>query len=80
MFDKLGIGDVLDQATHQSSEMWGLNVAEALKAMVLTLRFIQGALQYNEMRNLCMMDNRRWSYNGKMRSVSPVYARGDSAA
>ena len=71
MFDKLGIRDVLDQATHQNSEMRGLNVAEAVKAMVLTLRFIQGALQYNEMRILCMMDNRRWSCNGNIRSVCP---------
>ena len=33
MFDELGIGDVLDQATHQNPEMRDLTVGEAVKAM-----------------------------------------------
>jgi transposase len=45
MFDELGIGDVLDQATHQSPEMRDLTVGEAVKAMVLNgLGFINQAL------------------------------------
>ena len=35
MFDELGIGDVLDQATHQNPDMRDLTVGEAVKAMVL---------------------------------------------
>jgi transposase len=35
MFDELGIGDVLDQATHQAPKMRDLTVGEAVKAMVL---------------------------------------------
>src|SRR6266545_7555972 len=35
MFDELGIGDVIDQATHQNPEMRDLTVGEAVKAMVL---------------------------------------------
>jgi transposase len=35
MFDELGIGDVLDHATHQNPEMRDLTVGEAVKAMVL---------------------------------------------
>jgi transposase len=35
MFDELGIGDVLDQATHHNPEMRDLTVGEAVKAMVL---------------------------------------------
>ena len=35
MFDELGIGDVLDQATQQNPEMRDLTVGEAVKAMVL---------------------------------------------
>src|SRR6266576_1966694 len=35
MFEELGIGDVLDQATHQNPEMRDLTVGEAVKAMVL---------------------------------------------
>jgi Domain of unknown function (DUF4277) len=34
MFDELGIGDVIDQATHQNPEMRDLTVGEAVKAMV----------------------------------------------
>jgi transposase len=34
MFDELGIGDVIDQATHQDPEMRDLTVGEAVKAMV----------------------------------------------
>jgi transposase len=45
MFDELGIGDVLDQATHQNPEMRDLTVGEAVKAMVLNgLGFINQAL------------------------------------
>jgi transposase len=33
--DELGIGDVLDQATHQNPELRDLTVGEAVKAMVL---------------------------------------------
>src|ERR687896_755342 len=45
MFDELGIGDVLDQATHQNPEMRNLTVGEAVKAMVLNgLGFINQAL------------------------------------
>src|SRR5262249_29595030 len=45
MFDELGIGDVLDQATHQNSEMRDLTAGEAVKAMVLNgLGFISQAL------------------------------------
>src|SRR5688500_7782460 len=35
MFDELGIGDVIDQATQQNPEMRDLTVGEAVKAMVL---------------------------------------------
>src|SRR5918996_4949902 len=35
MFDELGLGDVLDQATHQHPELRDLTVGEAVKAMVL---------------------------------------------
>jgi len=35
MFDELGIGDTLDQATQQNPEMRDLTVGEAVKAMVL---------------------------------------------
>ena len=45
MFDELGIGDVLDQATHQNPEMRDLTVGEAVKAMVLNgLGFVNHAL------------------------------------
>ena len=45
MFDELGIGDVLDQATHQNPEMRDLTVGEAVKAMVLNgLGFLNHAL------------------------------------
>jgi transposase len=45
MFDELGIGDVLDQATHHNPEMRDLTVGEAVKAMVLNgLGFINQAL------------------------------------
>jgi transposase len=35
MFDALGIGDVIDQATHHNPELRDLTVGEAVKAMVL---------------------------------------------
>jgi transposase len=35
MFDELGSGDVIDQATQQHPEMRGLTVGEAVKAMGL---------------------------------------------
>ena len=35
MFDELGIGAVLDQATHHNPEMRDLTVGAAVKAMVL---------------------------------------------
>jgi transposase len=35
MFDALGIGDVIDQATQQDPETRDLTVGEAVKAMVL---------------------------------------------
>ena len=35
MFDELGIGDVIDQATHQNLELRDLTVGEAVNAMVL---------------------------------------------
>jgi transposase len=45
MFDELGIGDTLDQATHHNPEMRDLTVGEAVKAMVLNgLGFINQAL------------------------------------
>jgi transposase len=45
MFDELGIGDVLDHATHQNPERRDLTVGEAVKAMVLNgLGFINHAL------------------------------------
>src|ERR687891_2112982 len=45
MFDELGIGDVIDQATRQNPEMRDLTVGEAVKAMVLNaLEFINQAL------------------------------------
>jgi transposase len=45
MFDELGIGDVLDHATHHNPEMRDLTVGEAVKAMVLNgLGFINQAL------------------------------------
>jgi Domain of unknown function (DUF4277) len=34
-FDALGMGDVLDHATHQNPELRDLTVGEAVKAMVL---------------------------------------------
>jgi transposase len=47
MFDELGIGDTLDQATHQNPEMRDLTVGEAVKAMVLNgLGFINHALSF----------------------------------
>jgi transposase len=45
MFDELGIGDVIDQATQQHPDMRDLTVGEAVKAMVLNgLGFINQAL------------------------------------
>jgi transposase len=45
MFDELGIGDVIDQVTHQNPEMRDLTAGEAVKAMVLNgLGFINQAL------------------------------------
>src|SRR5246127_5699942 len=45
MFDELGIGDVIDQATQQNPELRDLTVGEAVKAMVLNgLGFINQAL------------------------------------
>jgi transposase len=45
MFDELGIGDVLDQATKHNPEMRDLTVGEAVKAMGLNgLGFINQAL------------------------------------
>ena len=45
MFDELGIGDVIEQATHQNPEMRDLTVGEAVKAMGLHgLGFINQAL------------------------------------
>ena len=35
MFDELGIGEILDQATHQNPELRDLTLGEAVKAMVL---------------------------------------------
>src|SRR5882724_11669642 len=35
MFDELGLGDVIDQATQQHPDMRDLTVGEAIKAMVL---------------------------------------------
>jgi transposase len=35
MFDALGIGDVIDHATHQNPELRDLTVGEAVNAMVL---------------------------------------------
>jgi len=45
MFDELGIGDVIDQATQQDPQMRDLTVGEAVKAMVLNgLGFVNQAL------------------------------------
>jgi transposase len=45
MFDELGIGNIIDQATQQNPEMRDLTVGEAVKAMVLNgLGFINQAL------------------------------------
>ena len=45
MFDELGIGDVIDQATQQNPKMRDLTTGEAVKAMVLNgLGFINQAL------------------------------------
>jgi transposase len=45
MFDDLGLGDVIDRATHQNPELRDLTVGEAVKAMVLNgLGFINQAL------------------------------------
>ena len=45
MFDELGIGDVIDQATHQNPDLRDLTIGEAVKAMVLNgLGFINHAL------------------------------------
>jgi transposase len=35
MFDELGMGEIIDQATQQNPEMRDLTVGEAVKAMVL---------------------------------------------
>jgi transposase len=35
MFDELGMGEIIDQATQQNPEMRDLTVREAVKAMVL---------------------------------------------
>jgi hypothetical protein len=35
MFDVLGLGEVIDYATHQHPDLWDLTVDEAVKAMVL---------------------------------------------
>jgi transposase len=44
MFDELGIGDILDHATHHNPEMRDLTVGEAVKAMVLNgLGFVNQA-------------------------------------
>ncbi len=44
MFAELGLGDVIDQATHHNPEMRDLTVGEAVKAMVLNgLEFINQA-------------------------------------
>jgi transposase len=45
MFDELGIGEVIDQATHHNPERRDLTVGEVVKAMVLNgLGFINQAL------------------------------------
>ena len=45
MFDELGIGDVIDNATQQNPEMRDLTVGEAVKAMGLNGRgFVNQAL------------------------------------
>ena len=45
MFDELGLGDVIDQATHQNPELRDLTAGGAVKAMVLNgLGFINQAL------------------------------------
>jgi transposase len=45
MFDELGIGDILDQATQQDPQTRDLTVGEAVKAMVLNgLGFVNQAL------------------------------------
>ena len=45
MFDELGIGDVIDQATQQDPQMRDLTAGEAVKAMVLNgLGFANRAL------------------------------------
>ena len=45
MCDALGLGDVIDQATHQNPEMRDLPVGEAVKAMGLNgLGFVNHAL------------------------------------
>src|SRR5215510_2361714 len=45
MFDELGIGDIIDNATQQNPEMRDLTVGEAVKAMVLNgLGFVNQAL------------------------------------
>jgi hypothetical protein len=45
MFDALGLGDVIDHATHQNPEMRELTVGEAVKAMGLNgLGFVNHAL------------------------------------
>jgi transposase len=45
MFDELGMGEIIDQATQQNPEMRDLTVGEAVKAMVLNgLGFINQAL------------------------------------
>ena len=45
MFDELGIGDIIDQATQQNPETRDLTVGEAVKAMVLNgLGFINQTL------------------------------------
>jgi transposase len=44
-FDELGLGDVIDQATHHNPEMRDLTVGEAVKALGLNgLGFINQAL------------------------------------
>jgi len=75
MFDELGIGEVLDQATHQNPEMRDLTVGEAVKAMVLNgLGFINHALYLVPRFFQNKPTSRLWQHQGKRAAARELLA------
>ena len=60
MFDELGIGEVLDQATQQDPQQRDLTVGEAVKAMVLNE---QGATFPNQTGKRIHNPTARWVFH-----------------